>query len=491
MVFVVVFFEKDFGSLTTTERDIPQAKRRSESGVSAKPRPAKRSRPERLAPLPGTQTEPGYMRVLILAFLITLFIPKQIALALGPVNLTPSLFVSILLFPILILGGKVRWTWPDAVVVVFYVVTTYSILSNTPFALSIEAIGRRVLLGVVPYLVGRYIGSRPELCGRFLRDLMAVLAFFAIFTLLESYFRFNIHAQLWNLPYTPHKEMRLGLTRAYGWTGHPIMFGVTYAIFVPIMLVAWLERVQKLGKYRGTKLGLLMVAVFCSLSTGAWMPAVVAIGLVAWDYCRFIRPGSRWLIMSLGSIGMYCSLELLSGRPLLRILMMELHLSSPQAWHYRWRLYQRVYSVMPGYEWFGHGIKTPAAFANNAFQWSIDNNYLVVLMQYGRVGLTMWIAIPVAVLVYGWRSVWRAQDKPYVRIARAVMFSLVTVGLTQLSVALFSTGATFYWLFMGLAVGMSQALLAGMKRPGKYSRRPNPRRSRNEPQPYPATHPSA
>lgn len=180
-------------------------------------------------------------------------------------------------------------------------------------------------------------------------------------------------------------------------------------------------------------------------------------------------PGRRWLIMSVGSVSSYLILELLSGRSLMRILMMELHLSSPMAWYYRWMLYERVYSVMPGYEWFGHGIVTPP---NLGWQTSIDNNFLVVLMQYGRVGLTLWIAVAVSVLLYGWKSVWNAPDTSYRRMARAVMFAVVTVSLTQFSVALFSTASMLNWLFMGLAIGLAQGLAKSpAKRPHKVDKR--------------------
>ena|GEM_PF-2218723 len=395
------------------------------------------------------------MRVLLMIFLITLFIPKEIALMIGTVALTPSLACSIVLFPILLFGGKIRFAWPDIVVVLYYLATLYSTLVSAPFAEASEFFGRLLLLGAVPYLVGRYLGSRPASFARFMRPMIAAMAVFGVFILIESLFRFNIHSVIWDVPYTPHKDQRLGLTRAHGWTSHAIMLGVSYAAFVPIVAITIHERIQGFGKFRRLKFVLLIAGVFCSLSTGAWLPTVLSLGLVVWDYLPLFKPGTRWLIMSLGTVSSYFVLEALTGRPIMRILMLNLHLSDPMAWYYRWRLYERVYSVMPGYEWFGHGIATPATLG---WQWSIDNNFLVVLMQYGRVGLTLWISVAVSVLVFGWKAVWNAPDTPYRRVARAVMFTVVTVGLTQFSVALFSTAAMINWLFLGLGVGLAQGL---------------------------------
>lgn len=414
-----------------------------------------RRRPPQALSIPSD--EPAWMGYLLVIFMITLFIPKSVALNLGSVALTPTLASALLLFPVLLFGGRIRFVWPDLIVVLFFLSVFFSIIRSVPFGPGIENFGRTVLIAGVPYLVGRYVGSRPGTFNPFMRRMMTVMAILAVFLLIESVFRINIHSIIWSEPYAPHKDIRLGLTRAYGWTSHSIMLGVSYAVFVPVMLIAAIERMPQFGRYRWLKLGLLFIGVFTSLSTGAWGPAAMAVALVIWDYMKFIKPGTRWAFTFFGSISSYFLLEMLSNRPLLRILMMELHLSDPMAWYYRWRLFERVYAVMPGYEWFGHGLKQPENMID-AWQWSIDNNYLVVLMQYGRMGLTLWIAIAVSVLVYGWKTIWNAPDTPYRRIARAVMFAVVTVGFTQISVAMFSTAEMLNWLFLGLGIGIAQGL---------------------------------
>ena len=402
------------------------------------------------------------MWVLMVLFVVTLFLPDAIFLQLGSTKLTPSLAISIVLFPVLLLPGRIRWTWPDAVVLLFFVLTTASIFMNGEAVQSIESTGRRVLAGMVPYMVGRYVGLRPGTLHPFLRLMLAILTVLGVFVVIETFFRWNVHSFVWQFPYVPHPEQRLGLTRAHGWTSHAIMLGLTYAAFLPVLLVAVKEKLCLAGRLPWIKILIFMAAIFCSLSTGAWLPAVIAVGFVAWDYIKLVPPATRWLSMFVGSIGGYFLLEVASGRPLLRILMMELHLSSEMAWYYRWQLFQRVYGVMPGHWWMGWGMKMPPAMAQS-WQTSIDNNYLVILMQYGRVGLILWIGMMLAVLVYGWKSVWKAPDRPHVRVARAMGIAIVAVALTQLSVAMFSTAASVNWMLLGLAVGMAQGLRGSTK----------------------------
>jgi len=446
-----------------------------------------RSKPRAKA---GTRTEPRWVWGLLLAFIFTLFVPNEVAVNIASIKLTPALAVSILLFPVLIAWARIRWAWPDVLVLGYYLVTFLSLLLTSPLDDSVIAMGRRVLAGAVPYLVGRYLGTRPDLLKPFFKLLVTIMAALGIAVIAESFMRVNIHSILWGVPYDPHPDKRLGLTRAHGWTSHAIMLGLSYAVFVPVMIIVAVERLKGFGRFAWLKVALLCVGVFCSLSTGAWLPVVIAVALIVWDYGSLLKPAQRWLAVGLGGPMMYFILEIASGRPLLRILMMELHLTSPLAWYYRWKLYERVFEVMPGQWLFGWGLITPPQFANTV-QWSIDNNFLMVLMSYGLVGLAVWILIPLGVIFYAWPSVWRAPDLPYVRLARAVMFSIVAVLLTQLSVALFSTAAMLYWLFLGVGLGMAQGLkpVVAKARKTRQAKRRRPPRGlpRRPPRPAPGT----
>ncbi len=419
----------------------------------ARRRPGAARRPA--APRVGRVTsEQRIIDALVLIFVFTLFIPEAIALHLGSVRLLPMFVVAMVLFPLLFMFGRIRWAWPELLIVAMFCSFFLSTVSSSPLLRSIESIGRMFLIAGMPYLIGRYVVQDTHRLTRFLGLLLGLAAILAVLSLAESFARFNIHSVVWNVYYNPHPEKRLGLTRAYGWTTHSIMFGLVNAIFLPILLVAVIEKLRLVGRWPKLKALALGVGCFTSLSTGAWGPAVLSVLFVAWDYLFKVKPVIRWPLTYAAIIGGYYALEVLSNRPLLRILMMDLHLSSPEAWWYRWMLYERVYSVMPGSWWLGHGLVVPEEFQNWA--WSIDNNFLVVLMQYGRIGLTLWIGLFAAVLLYGGKAVWGGRDTPYVRFTRAISFGLIGITLTQLSVALFSTPNTLYWLLMGLAIGAAQ-----------------------------------
>lgn len=391
---------------------------------------------------------------LVMLLIVTLFIPDPIAVHVGALKITPAFAVAMLLFPILLLQGRIRWAWPELVILAMFTSWFLSNAMSAPLGRAIESTGRSILIGVIPYMAGRYLAQDVRRMKKAFTLVVTLVAVFSVIAILESIARFNPHNILWGIPYWPHHEMRLGLTRAHGWTTHAIMFGLVCAIFIPIVAVSHIERLRAVGKRPLIKLFCLFIGCFLSLSTGAWGPAVVSLMLVAWDYKVKIRTAVRWPLTFAVAIGGYFILEFATGRPLLRILMMQLHLTSPEAWYYRWRLFERVFQVMPGHWWMGYGLDIPDQFVG--FGRSIDNNFLLFLLFYGRIGLFLWIGVFACVLLYGGKAVWANRDTPFVRLTRAIMFSLIGISLTQLSVAIFSTPGYLYWILLGVAVGASQ-----------------------------------
>lgn len=416
--------------------------------AAGRPKPAARSR---------RAVVPESIVFTLLTFLlaISFFVPEQVFYTVGSLKFTATFTVSIFLFPLILLGGKIRWAWPDAVVLLLYTAYFISIARGESLARAVETNGRIVLGTGTPYLVGRYIAQDAVRMTRLLKLVVTGIAIFAVLAIFEAVNRFNIHSEFWGYPYEPHKEQRLGFTRAHGFTIHAIMFGLVCGIFVPLAVVAWKEKRRVVGRWPLVKAGCLMLGAVLSFSTGAWLPVVISLSMVVWDYYAPIPTRRRWPWTFAVCISGYFILEYASGRPLLRILMMKFHLSSAEAWYYRWRLYERVFAVMDArHFWFGYGEQTP--FDAMSTGWSIDNNFLVVYLKHGFVGLVLWVGLTLAVFFYGGKAVWAGRDTPATRMTRALMFGVVGVCMTQFSVALFSVASTLYWLVLGLGVGLAQ-----------------------------------
>lgn len=414
--------------------------------------PARQPGAVRATPALAFPKDDAVLQGLLMLLIVSFFAPSEMFMSLGSVNITPTFAVLMLLFPLLLINGRIKWDWPDFAALGIFLCFFVSMILSAEVFEAIESFGRAILTGYAPYIVGRYVIQNPERTKKFLSIVITVTSVLALFAVLESVYRFNVHARFWGLTYRPHDEQRLGMTRAYGWTAHSIMYGLVNAILLPVVVVCIMEKAKFAGRMLWFKLFALLLGCFLSLSTGAWAPALLSVMFVGWDYLFKVKPAVRWLIAYGGFPLTYGVLELASGRPLMRIIMMNFHLSNPTAWHYRWRLYERVFAEMPGHWLFGHGLVTPRSF-QRGYTRSIDNHYLYLLLQYGIVGMSAWILVVLLMIGYGARAVWGGLDTPYVRFVRALMFGVIGVLVTQLSVALFSLPETLYWILIGMYVG--------------------------------------
>lgn len=313
---------------------------------------------------------------------------------------------------------------------------------------AIESTGRLMLDLLTPYLIGRSIAEHPAMLRWVFRFILHCLALLGILLAFESLGRINIHCLIWGVPYTPHPVIRLGMTRAHGWTSHAIMLGLTYAAFAaPAATLAIEDSRCSLKKW--LVFGLVLSGVFFSLSTGSWCTAFVALALLFWDRRGPGNRKQRWKAGAMCAIGAYLALLVISDNPPIMTLMYHISFLSP-GWLYRWQLWERVINVMPGHWLFGYGEVLPAEFTGGT-GWSVDNHYLALLLSQGWLGLGTWLVFNGLVL---WRNVkhaWFKLDDTYARILRSFGFTVIGFLASALTVAIFSTAAVMLFLSLGIA----------------------------------------
>lgn len=409
--------------------------------------------------LPAERTDSPWRplpRAIVLFYVLTFFIPDGVAFPLGTIQLTPQHVVSMIVLPALLFSGGLRWVLPDTLIVAYLLMGMVSYARSDAFESAAEVTGRQTLELVGPYLLGRWVAQRDERCNAAVGWVVCGLVAAATFVVIESVLRFNIHREFWQyfgkVGNLIHAKERMGLARAKAWAGHPIMLGFMYAGFLPLVLYAVGERTRRFGAAPAAMTIAFLVATFFTVSSGAWIAAAIVIGLWFWEYRVRMRADGKWLLAWVGVPLLYLLLEVASGRPLLRILMMKLHVTSSGAWRYRWALYRRVEEALQGHEWLGWGLVRPESFRD--FGTSVDNHYLLVELLRGRIGLWLWIAFMVAVVFVRPRAVWFGSDTPTARLARAACFGVIALAIGQLSAALFSSGAITFWFIGGLAVGL-------------------------------------
>jgi len=423
------------------------------------------AQPAAAAPALALPPPSPVLGALVTLFLLAQFIPQAVYFTVGPLQFTPARTLSILLFPLLAFGRRIRWAWPDLLMLGPFLVTFVSIVRHGGTGVAVEWDGRMFLDVGVAYLVGRCVAGNLAWFARTMRMLTGLLAVFGVMAFVEAAYRFNVHLALWGVVANVggvFEEQRMGLFRARGWTTHPIMHGLVYATFLPLAVQAALDRTGVTGRFARLKVaGLVAGTIFC-MSSGVWIAASVAVLLLAYDRLVRIKAGVRWGAFFVGAPLTYVLLEVVANRPLLRILMMKMHISSPDAWQYRWRLNQRVLDQMPGNWPLGWGLHIPDEFTQIT-GWSIDNHFLVLILMTGVIGLSAWIVFMLGALLFRARYVWFGNDGPLPRTARTAGFALLGSVAAQFSVALYSTAHVVLWLIMG--VGVSLAMMCAQPPP--------------------------
>lgn len=387
-------------------------------------------------------------RILVQFYILTWFIPRPIYFALETLDITPQLFMGMILFTDILVNRRVQWTRIDILLFGLLFVNFLCLDISSGIYRAIESTGRIILELITAYMIGKSISQHSELLYSILRMIFLCLALLAPFLLLESLYRVNIHCIFWGYSYTPHHEIRWGMTRAHGWTTHSIMLGITYAAFVAPALTLTLD--STIEKFKNwLTIFLLLSGVFFSLSTGAWNVAFFGLLLMFIDRHGSSNRRQKWKFIGFCAIAGYIILWLFSdSHPLLALMYHIQFLSS--GWLYRWQLWERVIDVMPGHWLLGYGENMPEEFAGT-IGWSIDNHYLVLLIQQGWLGLGTWLAFNISVLKSNIENHWIAGDDLHARLLRSCGFTIIGFLFSGLTVSFFSTAAVMLFLLMGIA----------------------------------------
>jgi len=391
---------------------------------------------------------PVWLRNLVAIYAITWFIPYHVNVSVGSLTITPQKVVGIILFFYLVGGNRIRWCWFDLIALGPFVANFVCISLSTGLGRAVESTGRMMLDLWMSYLIGRYVAQSPAILLWFVRLVISCLAILAPFLAIESIFRFNIHGAIWNVPYTPMSGMRLGLTRAYGWTQHPIMLGVSYGAFAAPALALAIERGKDVFRRR-LYFFLVLLGVFFSLSTGGWCVAFVGIMLLLWDRLGPGRRKQRWLMAAACASGLYLAVALFANNPPLKVALYHINFLS-QDWYYRWLLWERVYAVMPGHWLLGYGEAIPAEFSGPV-GWSIDNQYLLLLLTQGWFGLATWLSYAFAALWRNIRSYWFRSKEVNLDTQRSLGFTIIGFLAAGLTVGIMDCAGVMFYFIVGAA----------------------------------------
>jgi hypothetical protein len=347
-----------------------------------------------------------------------------------------------------------KWHIVDTLIVLEFVAYLVANSITTDFGKVIEYRGGRLLDTLVPYFAFRVVIIDKKETETLIKGALVVLVFLAIMGVVESLTGKSIYDTLQQYrPYTTLSTItekgdyapRYGFNRAFGPTSHPIMFGLSFAIFFP--LVWYLRRQGKIWKFL-TPIFAIMVALGClsSMSSGPWL----ALGVVL--FCLFLER-FKFIVKSIvySLLAFILLIEAISTRHFYYILA-QFAMSEETAW-YRARLLDVAIVHLPVYWAFGYGLVDPGwgREIQGLEITDIVNHYVLIASECGIICLAIFISI----FFLCFKGICRfskvttdPDNQSFCWVLGTVLVALVTV---MWSVSLFGPPLSLLYIIFGMA----------------------------------------
>jgi hypothetical protein len=241
------------------------------------------------------------------------------------------------------------------------------------------------------------------------------------------------------------QEERYGFFRAQGSHDHPIIFGASFAIFLP--LVWKLLYHTRWIRLRAPVCGAIVVGGASSMSSTPFSGLLVAlIGLI---FERFEQWGKRLLIIAVLSC---IFLEFYTNRPhFYYVLLSRLSIDAGTGYD-RGRLIDAALKHLPEYWLTGYGFNDPGwgPEVGGTDYTDVCVNYVYLAVMYGVFGLLAYLAIVFDLLFSLWRKYRRSVEILDRNICWALIISIAVILTIDLGVAPFGALPSLNSIIFGI-----------------------------------------
>lgn len=425
---------------------------------------------------------------------LTFLIPTWLLLYWGGIKLELRAGIIIVLLGCLVLHSgyrlNYRWVLLDGLVGCFAVSQLVSIWLNG--FMQAGRVVDAVSAWLIPYAAGRLVSRSDGGTLHLARVAALVCIPLAITAVVESTAAVNLYeAVLGDIGSVAKGKIneedlsrkvknekifhRWGMKRAYGQTLQPIFFGMTLLLLFPwTVLAAWLAKQQRSPAWWRFSPYITFGAALCSASRGP------LIGFLATLYFMAFFSMPKWRV-NLATLAVVGVLAVFSTY--------ELALDYVDAWAddpprkstsnfeiagqsvkysgtiHRVLLFVVYQDAMTHAGWFGFGPsyatdETPEMMKYvDREHWemfrSIDNYYINLVLSYGYVGCTLFLAMGLCALTYLFRA--RSGYTSSDPLVAALLFGVVPTVLILLMAETYSLSFGFFWLFTLGIVGRWRA----------------------------------
>jgi O-antigen ligase len=250
---------------------------------------------------------------------------------------------------------------------------------------------------------------------------------------------------------------RSGLLRASASTGQPIALG--YVMVVAIAFYSYLKDDVRSRLNRRIGGLILAVGLIAPLSRGPWVGAMASLVTFIWTGPHAFRQlASLFMIAALAFV---TAMALPGGERVTGLLPFVGKIEKYNI-DYRESLIENATIVIKRNPWFGSVdyLTTPEMERMRQGQGIIDivNTYIGITLEYGLVGLGLFVGFFVLVLngIYKAMRESRSRDDEMYRLGRGLLAALVGILVTIFTVSSITIIPIVYWSVAGLGVAYTQ-----------------------------------
>lgn len=398
------------------------------------------------------------MRQVIVPVLLfwAIILPPGLALELGTVVIPPFRMAILLLLPFIIdqwVRARPRMIPTDWLVIFGALFGACAMLVTERGADGIEAGGSFAIDVLGSYLIGRlYIDSVGKFQA-FLKLIVVPAFIVGAIAVFES-----VSGQLLIAPLFPTRasmellfETRLGFLRARTTFPHSIAAGMFLASFLPIYFYSGLPRWQ-------TGLGVLTgaAAVF-TVSSSALLALAVTVVLISYKTFYNVLLGARERMLYLvgAFVLLWIALDLFTQSGAIRFFIRNFTLT-PQSGYYRLLIWEYGTRAVADFPLFGIG-NAPMPRARWMVMETIDNHWLLLAVRYGLATSAALVLATIMALAKLGSVSSRANHGDRAK-AMGLCFALAAFFLIAWTAALWANTQSWYFLLLGIAVGLAGAL---------------------------------
>ena len=393
------------------------------------------------------------------------FYPDYLAVQIVTVYITVGrIVIFVLLLKCLAdtkLRNRFKWHLLDIWILAYSFINAFVVFIGAPSMDVIKNRSGNFMDTYIVYMVVRLCITDRAALVRLIKCISIILIPLALLGVIESYTDWHPYAVLSKYnPWRPDghlaKEARLGFGRAVASFSHSIMFGVSLALFLPLVYLLRYEPKWRTWAYLSS--GVLALGVLSSMSGGPWAMLILLIFCLAMErYKKLIKPLIVLALILCFLIG------IVSNRPFYHVIVSYSNPIGGDSWH-RAKLIDLAIEHFGEWWLLGYRGQDPGWGESLGMSWTdVTNQFILVAVESGLIGLLTFCGFLI-ILFRAIADIYNKLHDPVLKTWYWTFGSIIFATIvTWLSVSFFGQTKSLFYCVLGM-IGSSIGFVTNVGR---------------------------